>query len=479
MEAGGSLAAPRSPGGVVAGLDRHRRALALTALALALAVAAAAQAEEPDPWARLPAVLSRIVAPAFPERDFPVTRFGAVPDGKTDATEAFRAAIAACAAAGGGRVVVPSGDYLTGPIRLRSRVNLRVENGATIRFDPEPARYLPPVLTRWEGVELMGYSPLVYALDEEDVAVTGEGTLDGQAGPERWWGWKGSGKDAPQKPDRDRLFRLAEEGVPVAGRVFGEGSRLRPPFVQMYRCRNVLVEGVTITRSPFWVIHPVLCRNVTVRNVTIVSAGPNNDGCDPESSSDVLVEGALFDTGDDCIALKSGRNADGRRLATPVERVVVRRCRMRAGHGGLTIGSEVSGGARDVFVEGCEMSSPDLERGIRIKTNARRGGVVENVFVRDVTIGEVGSAVDVDMLYEEGAAGTFPPTVRNLRIERMSVRKAVYALFLRALDGSPLRGLLVRDSVFSSVEKGNRLEGTIDLELRNVTLTPAPKEGHR
>ena len=206
----------------------------------------------------------------------------------------------------------------------------------------------------------------------------------------------------------------------------------------------------------------------------VVSHGPNNDGCDPESSSDVLIEDSLFDTGDDCIALKSGRNADGRRLATPVERVVVRRCTMKAGHGGVTIGSEISGGARDVFVETCEMSSPDLERGLRIKTNAMRGGIVENVFVRDVTIGEVGNAIDIDMLYEEGANGTFPPTVRNVRVERMTVGKAVHALFLRALDGAPLRGIAVSDSAFGSVAKGNRIEGTVDLDLRNVTLRPSP-----
>lgn len=429
-----------------------------------------------DPWDRLPEVLSRIVAPEFPARDFVLTKFGAKGDGKTDASAAFRKAIEACVKAGGGRVVVPEGTFLTGPIRLRSRVNLHLAKGAVVRFATDPARYLPPVLTRWEGMELMGYSPLVYALDEESIAVTGEGTLDGGASETAWWPWKGKGPEG-QKADRDRLFRMAEEGVPVAERVFGEGNRLRPPFVEPYRCRNVLIEGVTITNAPFWVIHPVLSRNVTVRNVKVVSHGPNNDGCDPESSSDVLIEDSLFDTGDDCIALKSGRNADGRRLATPVERVVVRRCTMKAGHGGVTIGSEISGGARDVFVEKCEMSSPDLERGLRIKTNAMRGGVVENVFVRDVTIGEVGNAIDVDMLYEEGANGSFLPTVRNVRVERMSVGKAAYALFLRAIDGAPIRGLSVKDSVFRNVAKGNRIEGTVDVDLENVTILPAtPRE---
>jgi polygalacturonase len=256
--------------------------------------------------------------------------------------------------------------------------------------------------------------------------------------------------------------------------VYGAAHYLRPQFVEPYRCTNVLVEGVTITNAPMWLIHPVLSRNVVVRGVTVVSSGPNNDGCDPESSTDVLVEDTLFDTGDDCIAIKSGRNADGRRLAAPSERIVVRGCRMRAGHGGVTIGSEVTGGVRDVFVERCVMSSPDLERGIRVKTNAMRGGTIENVFVRDVEIGETGSAIDIDMLYEEGADGGFIPVVRNLVVDRMTVGRAAYAFFIRGLEASPVRGLLVRDSSFRGVAKGSRLEHVEYLVLRNVVLEPVP-----
>jgi polygalacturonase len=342
-----------------------------------------------------------------------------------------------------------------------------------VRFSRDPASYLPVVLTRWEGVELMNYSPLVYAFEQEDIALTGEGTLDGQADERTWWHWKRNGIPESQKPDRDRLFRQAEDGVPVARRVYGAGHYLRPQFVQPYGCRNVLIEGVTLKNSPMWVIHPVLSSNVTIRGVKVVSAGPNSDGADPESSRDVLIEDALFDTGDDCIAIKSGRNADGRRLAAPSERIVVRGCRMRAGHGGVTIGSETSGGVRDVFVERNAMSSPQLERGIRIKTNAMRGGVVENVFVRDVEIGEVGNAIDVDLLYEEGANGPFPPTVRNLRVERMTVAKAVQAWFLRGLPQAPVRGVEILDSAFRNVKSGVRVEDVDELRLKNVRVEPA------
>jgi polygalacturonase len=432
-----------------------------------------------DPWAQVPAILARIRPPTFSDRDFVLTDFGARADGRTDATDAFRAAIDACHRAGGGRVVVPAGEFLTGPIHLRSGVDLHVSAGATVRFSRDPARYLPVVLTRWEGVELMNYSPLVYAFEQERIAITGSGTLDGQAGPEHWWPWKASSGPTSQAPDRARLFQQAEDGVPVAERVYGEGHYLRPSFIQPYRCKDVLIEGVTIRNSPMWIVHPVLSSNVTVRGVKVLSHGPNNDGCNPESSSDVLIEDTEFDTGDDCIALKSGRNADGRRIGVPVERVVVRGCRMRAGHGGVTIGSEVSGGARQVYVERCTMSSPDLDRGIRIKTNARRGGIVEDVYVRDVEIGEVGAAVDIDMLYEEGASGTFLPIVRNLRIERLKVARAEYAFRILGLDRSPVRGLLIRDSVFRNVTRGSRLQGIADVRLDNVTLEAAPVPGRR
>ena len=245
----------------------------------------------------------------------------------------------------------------------------------------------------------------------------------------------------------------------------------------MYRCRNVLIEGVTIRNSPFWVIHPVLSSNVIVRGVSVASLGPNSDGCDPESSTDVLIEDTLFDTGDDCIAIKSGRNADGRRLAAPSERIVIRNCRMRAGHGGVTVGSEVSGGVRDVFAECNTMSSPDLERGLRIKTNAARGGVVENVFMRDTEIGEVGSAIDVDMLYQvedEDLSHPFIPVVRNVRIENLTVSQAAVAFSILGLEVSPVGGLVIRDSVFRNVSRGSRLVNAGAVLLENVTLEPAP-----
>ncbi|HNX48587.1 MAG TPA: glycosyl hydrolase family 28-related protein, partial [Thermoanaerobaculaceae bacterium] len=239
-------------------------ALLLLAVLPALAVAGD-RGSAVDPWTRLPRILARIHPPSFLPRDFPITSFGAVGDGAADATDAVRAAVEACHRAGGGRVVVPPGDFLTGPVRLLSNVNLHLAAGATLRFSTDPSRYLPVVLTRWEGVELMNYAPLVSAFGQDNVAVTGEGTLDGQADATHWWPWKAKTGAESQKPDRDRLFRQAEEGVEPSQRIYGAGHYLRPPLLQVYRCRTVLVEGVTIRNSPFWVIHPVLCSNVIVR----------------------------------------------------------------------------------------------------------------------------------------------------------------------------------------------------------------------
>ena len=432
-------------------------------------------------WELVPGILARIRPPAFPDRDFAVTSYGAAGDGKTDCTEAFRRAVAACGEAGGGRVVVPAGRFLTGPIHLRSRVNLHVQGGGTIAFSQDPRAYLPAVFTRWEGVEVMNYSPLIYAFEATDVAVTGEGTLDGQADNAHWWPWNGKTQygwregQPNQRAARTRLFEMAERGVPVAQRTFGEGGYLRPQFIQPYRCRNVLVEGVTIVNSPMWEIHPVLCQNVTVRDVKIVTHGPNNDGCDPESCRDVLVEGCLFDTGDDCIAIKSGRNADGRRLAAPSENLVIRRCRMKDGHGGVTIGSEISGGVRNVFVEDCEMDSPNLERALRFKNNAMRGGLLEHVYMRNVTIGEVSDAVlSMDLYYEEGRSGPFVPVIRDVEMRGVTSRKSEYGLYMRAYERSEISDVRVIDCRFDGVARGNVTEGVQGLRFERVSINGRP-----
>jgi len=423
-------------------------------------------------WADYERVLAGIKAPEFPAKDFPVTDFGAKPG--TDIIDALRAAIGACHDSGGGRVVVPAGEWLTRAILLLSNVNLHVATGATLKFSTNPGDY-PLVLTRWEGVECINYSPLIYAYNQENIAITGGGTLDGQADATTWWGWSDKKSGAPkQRPGRDRLNAMGEQGVPVADRKMGEGSFLRPNFIQPYSCRNVLIEGVTIIRSPMWELHPVLCDNVTVRGVKIHSHGPNNDGCDPESSRNVLIEDCVFDTGDDCIAIKSGRNNDGRRVNVPSENLIVRRCVMQDGHGGVVLGSECSGSIRNVFVEDCQMDSPNLDRALRLKSNAVRGGVLENVFMRNVQVGHVAEAVlTVDLLYEEGAKGSFPPVVRNVQLEKVTSTASPRVLFIRGFPGATIEGIRITDSAFNGLTEAEVVSGAGTVTFQNVTLTPA------
>ncbi len=428
-------------------------------LQIAAAVPAWIQAPARDPWAGVPSILARIIPPKFPARDFVVTRFG-------DSTDAIAKAIAACSAAGGGRVVVPRGQFLTGPIRMKSRVNLHLSEGAVLKFVTDPRQYLPLVFTRWEGVELMNFSPFIYAFEEQDIAITGAGTLDGQGDEMHWWNWRTN-----QNAARQRLMDFGAKGTPVSQRVFGEPFNLRPNFIQPYRCKNVLIEGITIRNSPMWEIHPVLCTNVTVRGVTIASHGPNNDGCNPESCRDVLIERCSFDTGDDCIALKSGRNDDGRRVGVPVENVIVRECTMKDGHGGVVIGSEISGGARNIFAERCRMDSPRLDRALRIKTNSVRGGVVERVFMRSVTVGQVAEAVvTIDFTYEEGDTGRYPPVVRDIDVRNVTSRKSTYGLLLRGYRSAPIADVRLTNCDFQNVAKPDVIENVKNVVLNKVQI---------
>ncbi|MBW8881890.1 MAG: glycoside hydrolase family 28 protein, partial [Asticcacaulis sp.] len=277
-----------------------------------------AVARSSDSWAPARSILKRIKAPVFPKRDFDIRDHDAVADDTAKTTKAIAAAITACNAAGGGRVVVPAGRWATGAVVLKSKVNLHIADGATLAFSQNRADY-PLVLTRFEGVECMNYSPFIYAFGESDIAITGKGTLDGRADKAHWWDWAGHAHDPKFGNAVKTLGDMAAQGIPSEKRIFGGDWKLRPNFIQPYRCRNILIEDVTIVASPMWEIHPVLSRNITVRGVKIDSQGPNNDGCDPESCADVLIENVVFNTGDDCIAIKSGRNHDGRRVGTPSE----------------------------------------------------------------------------------------------------------------------------------------------------------------
>jgi polygalacturonase len=433
--------------------------------------------QTPDRAKEMQAILARIRPPQFPDRAFEITKYGATVGAQKDSSDAIAKAIDACAKAGGGRVVVPRGEFLTGPIHLKSNVNLHLDEGSVLKFDTDPKKYLPLVLTRFEGTECMNYSPLIYALEQNNIAVTGTGMLDGQADNAHWWPWVGNARfgakpgDPSARVDADALVAMADKDVPVNQRVFGEGHYLRPNFVQPYRCNNVLIEGISIRNSPMWELNPVLCRNVTVRNVRIATFGPNNDGCDPEASTDVLVEGCTFETGDDCIAIKSGRNRDGRRVGAACENLIIRDCIMKDGHGGVSLGSEGSGGIHNVFVDNCRMDSPNLQRALRLKTNSFRGGSYENIYFTNVTVGQVAEAViEVDFFYpeyanKEGRGGPFQPMVKNVVVENVTSKTSKRAVYLRGYESAPVSGVRIAHCSFGNVTQDDVIENVKDLQL--------------
>lgn len=362
-------------------------------------------------WKQVPVILARIVPPTFPARDFDITQYGAVADGTTDCTAAFASAIAACTTSGGGRVVVPAGTFLSGPIHLKSHVNLHLRAGATIRFTTNTMAYMPPVFTRFECIELMGYAPPIYAFEQTDIAITGTGTLDGQG--EFWHRWI-----KEWDADVRRLVELGSAGVPVKERVFGEGFKLRPNFIQPVRCKNVLIADVRVINSPMWALNPVYCTNVTIRGVTVETEGPNTDGCDPDSCTDVWIKDCVFSNGDDCIAVKSGRDEDGRRVNIPCENIVIQNCVFKSGHGGVTMGSETAGGIRNVFAENCHFDSPDLDMAMRFKTNPARGGYIEQIYLRNCVVQTAKYGIHITKRYGAGVTkdGDTDPAVRNIEI---------------------------------------------------------------
>lgn len=450
-----------------------------TLAASAFGVRPATASGAADPWDAVPAILDRIRPPTFPGLTFPITRYGAVGDGTTDCTDAFRRAIAACNAAGGGRVLVPDGAFLTGAIHLLSDVELHVVRDGTIRFSTDPAAYLPVVFTRFEGTECYNYSPFVYAYGQRNVAVTGPGTLDGQGRLGPWESWYANG--GPQGADQKALRAMGQQGVPVEERQFGPGHHLRPNMVQFYRCENVLVSDVTIVEPAMWTVHPVLSHNVTVRDVTVHSTLYNTDGCDPEACTDVHVSGCRFDTNDDCIAVKAGRDDDGRRVGIPSTNIVVEGCRFAGRWGGVTVGSEMSGGVANVFARDCLVNPPDfpghypVKYPLYVKTNKLRGGEISGIHLRDITGGGVEREALYVILNYNNEVGTQPVNVHDITVDGMVLDGARRAVWLHGLETDPIRHVRIEHSRFTGVTStDNVVDDVEDLIFTDVTVNGVP-----
>ena len=415
-----------------------------------------------------------IRTPKFADKAYVITKYGA----KTDNTaaknqKAIQKAIDLCSKKGGGRVVVPAGQkFLTGAIELKSGVNLEVQENAVLEFVFEPALY-PIVETSWEGLECFNLSPCVYAFKAKDIAITGKGTIDGGGSNDTWWPWNGNkrfgwkeGQTSQRNMGRPRLLQAGEDGIPMYDekgkrspeRVFTEKDRLRPQLVSFNKCEGILLEDVTLLRSPFWVIHPLHSTDITVRRVKMINDGPNGDGCDPECCDRVLIEDCYFDTGDDCIAIKSGRNRDGRERNMPSKNIIIRNCEMKNGHGGVVVGSEISGGCQNVYAHDCVMDSPELERVLRIKTNSCRGGVIENINMRNIKVGVCKEAVlkiNTDYEPKEICCRGYYPTVRNVLMENVTCQKSQYGVMIVGYEADSLsytvNHITVRNCKFDGV----------------------------
>lgn len=368
-------------------------------------------------WKKAKSIEKRIHVPIFRPVDYQVTDLGNITDEDTNARPVIQQVIDLCSKEGGGRVILPKGKLFSkGPIVLKSNVNLYISEGCELLFSSDENDYLPVVLTRWEGTDVYNYSPLIYASHASNIAITGKGILNGQ-GSKNFCNWK-----KRQKPDQQRLRVMGTNGVPVWERMFGKGCYLRPTFVEPVGCDNVLIEGITLIDSPFWVIHPVYSSNVIVRDVTVNSYNYNNDGCDPESCTNVLIENCRFHTGDDAIAIKSGRDQDGWKVGRPAENIIIRNCTMDSKANGICVGSEISGGIRNVFVENVIITS--CNDAIYFKSNLDRGSYICDIFVRNIRVEKALKAIIKFESDYKKSSQTYPTHFENFTIQKISAGEA-------------------------------------------------------
>jgi len=442
-----------------------------------------------------PATDAQTAAPtSTPSGIFNVRDFGAVPDGRTLNTAAFARAVAAAHAAGGGTVLVPAGRYLTGSVHLESNLTLDLEAGSVLLYSGDPADS-PLVESRWESTDAWAHGSLIYANGKENIAIVGRGRLDGQG--KNWWWRSGTyPRGGPHPPNPAAAVWRGMVDQIDQGRQYGEADFaraadfLRPCLVETYDCRNVLVEGVTLAAPPFWILHPVYCDNVEVRGVSFLSGGPladpnpgpNGDGIDVDSCRNVRISDCFFSTSDDCIVIKSGRDASGRRKGRPTEFVTITNCVMYAGHGAVVIGSETSGDIRDIVASNIVAKGTD--RGIRIKTQRGRGAVVENVRCDNFVIEDAGvvaqdyataAAIEITTLYgktQPEPVSDRTPTFRNFAFSNITIVNATHAVAIHGLPERAISQLRFTD-LTATAGTGFVCDHANDIELHNVRVDAA------
>lgn len=405
------------------------------------------------------------------QRYFNVLDYGAKNDSSASATRAIEKAIAAAAGTGGGTVYFPSGKYLTGPIHLRSNITLLIDAGAELDFSDRFEDYLPMVASRWEGTNVINFSPLFYANQDSNIAIEGRGVLNGNG--KAWWAFAmAQMKDTGPVSKWGDLFHQANRGLlePDDTLWLSRGF-LRPPFIQFMRCKNIRIKDITLKNSPFWTINPEYCENVTVTGVTIQNPkSPNTDGINPESCRYVHISDCHISVGDDCITIKSGKDKDGRKAAAPAEDYTITNCTMLSGHGGVVIGSEMSGGVRRIVISNCVFDGTD--RGIRIKTARGRGGVVEDVRVDNIVMHHIGTqAIVLDMQYS--TAGPEPvsertPRFRNIHLSHITGDAAAAGL-INGLEEMPVEDVTIED-VQLETEKGFVIKEAKNIAFHHILI---------
>ena len=438
---------------------KTRTLLTVVALCLFLTAAAGEQAALRD------SILRQITGAKKPQKQIIITALGAKGDGRTDCKKAFDRAMRKAAKAGGAHIVVPEGTYLiNGPIHLVSNVCLELQEGATLMFSPTPSHYLPAVKTSWEGTFLWNYSPFIYGYGLHDISIIGKGTIDGNAGS-TFATWRKSQKEAQM-----RSRRFNHEECPVEERRFGDGDRLRPHLLQLYNCKNITIEDVFITNSPFWCIHLLQSENIVCRGIRYDAKLVNNDGIDPEMSRNILIEDIHFNNGDDNVAIKSGRDNDGWSAATPSENIIIRNCHFKGLHA-VVIGSEMSAGVRNVIVEDCDYAGY-CKRGIFVKTNPDRGGFVENLFVRNCVFDEVEDLFYVTSMYAgEGMDNTHFSDVRNIYVDGIECRKARQAgIVLQGTKAKPIKNVSLRNVNIAEVRNAISFDNTEGVTMNDCHL---------
>lgn len=385
-------------------------------------------------------ILQTIVPPPISDSVLNLQDFGALGDSLTDNKPAFDSVIEKCKALGGGRIVVSPGIYLVnGPIHLISNVTLDLQKGAKLVFGSNPDNYLPAVLTSWEGTFLYNYSPFIYAYQAKNVAIIGEGIIDGNA-KDTFSTWH-----AKQKPSQMLSRKMNHEDTPVEERIFGSGHYLRPHLVQFFECKNILIEDVTLANSPFWCVHLLKSENITARRVKFDAFNKNNDGFDPEYSKNILIEDIDFNNADDNVAIKAGRDHEGRKTGITSENIIIRNCRFKGLHG-VVIGSEMSAGVQNVFVEDCTFGGY-CKRGIYLKSNPDRGGFIRDIYVNNVEFGEVEDCFFITSYYHGEGSG-HETDIRDIFVDNLRCHKVHNAALV--IQGYPTKK--VSDIHFSNIQ---------------------------